>query len=254
MSSLLIRERYKVVRVLALQPGYALLEAVDISDRETPSCLLNLYEGELLHRYARICAGIKKADCPAFRSMFLEKGTLAVVFDRTGGENIDDLFFRGDKWKWEERLSFAELLLHRALSLANLPPEVSCAALLSENVLFDRANGSVNIRWMLQPMEEMNPREAALLASDQVRKILPASLLAGPEEQRFLDELDAGTFRNVVALYGRWREADKAIREEREAFAKKNIVRRGLILLGRAIRRGIKRGYDSPGSKRGGQE
>ena len=59
---------------------------------------------------------------------------------------------------------------------------------------------------------------------------------------RFLDELDAGMFRNVVALYGRWREADKAIREEREAFAQKNIVRRGLILLGRAIRRMVKQG------------
>lgn len=242
MGSLLIRERYKVVRVIALLPGYALLEAVDISDRETPSCLLNLYEGELLHRYARICTKIRKEDCPAFRGMFLEKGTLVVAFDLAGGESIDDLFYRGDRWKWEERLSFTELLLHRALSIANLPPEVSCAALLSENILFDRANGTVNLRWMLRPMEEMNPREAALLAADQVCKILPRTLMAGPEEERFLDELDEGMFRNVVALYGRWREADKAIREEREAFAQKNIVRRGLILLGRAIRRGIKQG------------
>ena len=62
MESLLIRERYKIVRVIAMQPDYALLEAVDISDRETPSCLLNLYEGELLHRYARICSGIRKED------------------------------------------------------------------------------------------------------------------------------------------------------------------------------------------------
>ena len=88
-------------------------------------------------------------------------------------------------------------------------------------------------------MEGMNAREAALLAADQVRKILPRTLMAGPEEERFLDELEEGMFRNVVALYGRWREADKAIREEREAFAQKNIVRRGLVLLGRAVRRGI---------------
>ena len=240
MGSLLIRERYKVVRVVTLLPGYALLEAVDISDRETPACLLNLYEGELLHRYARICTGIRKADCPAFRGMFLEKGTLVVAFDRSDGAEIDSLFYRGDRWKWEERMSFAELLLHRALSLANLPSEVSCAALLSENVLFDLTNNDVNLRWMLQPLEGMNPRETALLAADQVRKILPRTLLAGPEEERFLDELEEGMFRNVVALYGRWREADKAIRAEREAFAQKNIVRRGLVLLGRAIRRGIR--------------
>ena len=241
MDSLLIRERYKVVRVIAAQPDYALLEAVDISDRETPSCLLNLYEGELLHRYARICAGIRKEDCPAFRGMFLEKGTLVAAFERSSGEPIDRLFYRGDEWKWEDRLEYAELMLHRALTFANLPPEVSCAALLSDNLLIDLKNKRVNIRWMLQPMEEMNAREAALIAADQVRKILPPSLRAGKEEQKWMDQLEAGTLRNVVALYGAWREAVDAIREEREAFERKGFMRRGLIMLGRAIRRSKKR-------------
>ncbi len=242
MESLLIRERYKVVRVIAAQPGYALLEAVDISDRETPSCLLNLYEGGLLHRYARICAGIRKEECPAFRGMFLEKGTLAVAFDRSAGEPIDSLFYRGDEWSWQDRLAWTELLLHRAMSLANLPPEVSCAALLSDNVLFDLANGRVNTRWMLKPMEDMNPREAARLAADQVKKILPLSLKAGPEERRFLQRLEDGEFPTVVALYGCWREAQAAIRAEREEFEEKNFIKRGLILFGRAIRRSVRRG------------
>ena len=95
MGSLLIRERYKVVRVITLRRGYALLEAVDISDRETPSCLLNLYEGEHLRRYAKICSEIRKEDCPAFRGMFLEHGTLVTVFDRSEGESIDWFFYRG---------------------------------------------------------------------------------------------------------------------------------------------------------------
>jgi hypothetical protein len=242
MGSLLIRERYKVVRVIALEPDYALLEAVDISERETPSCLLNLYEGQLLHRYARICTGIKKEDCPAFRGMFLEQGTLVAAFDRGSGEGIDSLFYRGDRWEWRDRLEYAEFMLHRALSFANLPPEVGCAALLSENVLFDLPNRRVNTRWMLKPMEDMNPRETALLAADQVRKILPPSVKAGPEEQRFLDQLAGGEFPNVVALYGRWREARAAILAEREAFEEKNFIRRGLILLGRMIRRSVARG------------
>ena len=242
MGSLLIRERYKVVRVIALQPDYALLEAVDISDRETPACLLNLYEGQLLHRYARICTGIKKEDCPAFRGMFLEKGTLVAAFDRASGEGIDRLFYRGDRWGWRERLEYAEFVLHRALSFANLPPEVSCAALLSENLLFDMPNRRVNTRWMLKPMEDMNPREVALLTADQVKKILVPSLKAGPEEQRFLDQLEGGEFPNVVALYGRWREAQDAIRAEREAFEEKGFIRRGLILLGRMVRRSVGRG------------
>lgn len=242
MGSLLIRERYKVVRVIALQPDYALLEAVDISDRETPSCLLNLYEGQLLHRYARVMTGIKKEDCPGFRGMFLEKGALVAAFENAGGACIDDLFFLGDKWTWQERLNAAERMLHRALSLANLPPEVSCAALLSENVLFDQPNQRVNTRWMIRPMEDMNQREAALLAADQVKKILPRTLRAGAAEQAFLNQLDDGVFRNVVALYGSWREAVRAIREEREAFAHKSFISRGLIMLGRAIRRTAGRG------------
>ena len=237
METLLIRERYKVVRILAMQPGYALLEAVDISDRETPTCLLNLFEGELLHRYARICSHIDRADCPAFRGMFLEQGTLVAAFDNGAGQSIDALFYRGDAWSWEERLRLAELLLNKALSLMNLPPEVSCAALLSENLLFDLNNRRVDVRWMLRPMGEMNPRETALLAADQVRKILPESLMAGREEQRFQEQLACGEFPNVVSLYGRWREAEKAIRAEREEFGKKSFIKKAFILLGRAIRR-----------------
>ena len=237
METMLIRERYKVVRVIARQSDYALLEAVDISDRETPSCLLNLYEGALLRRYARICSGIRREECPAFRGMFLERGTLVTVFDLSAGEPIDTLFRRGDAWSWEDRLLYTEKLLHRALSLANLPPEVSCAALLSDNVLIDPREHRVNIRWMLIPMEDMNPRETALLAADQARKIMTRTLRAGKEERRFLDELEAGLFRNVVSLYSRWREAEQAIREEREAFEHKSFIRRGLIMFGRSFRR-----------------
>ena len=237
METLLIRERFKVVRVITVQPNYALLEAVDISERETPSCLLNLFEGELLHRYARICAGIQKEECPAFRGMFLERGTLVAAFDRCGGEPIDRLFYRGDSWSWQERLSYTELVLHRTLTFANLPPEVGCAALLSDNLLIDMKKKSVDTRWMLQPMDEMNPREPALLAADQVKKILPLTLRTGEAEKRFLDQLDAGTARNVVALYGAWREAEGAIRAEREEFEQKGFIKRGLIMLGRAIRR-----------------
>lgn len=238
MGSLLIRGRYKVVRVVAVQSGYALLEAVDISDRETPSCLLNLYEGELLHRYARVYSALRAEDCPAFRGMFLERGTMVTVFTLSRGESIDCLFYRGDAWSWQERLEYAQLFLHKALSLANLPPELSCAALLSDNVLFDPKEGRCDLRWMVRPMEEMNPRETALLACDQVRKILPRTLQAGEEERRFLKELEDGAFHNVVALYGRWREAEPGIRAEREEFARKSFIRRALILLGRAIRRG----------------
>ena len=48
MDTLLVRERYKLVRVLETRENYACAEAVDILDREKRSCLLNIYEGPLL--------------------------------------------------------------------------------------------------------------------------------------------------------------------------------------------------------------
>ncbi len=236
MDSLLIRDRYKVVRVITIRRDYALVEAVDISDRETPNCLLNLYEGEYLHRYVRLCSGLNKEDCPSFRRMYLERGTLITVFDRSYGESIDRVFYRGDRWSIEDRMSWTEIMLHLALSLANYPPEISCAALMSDNILIDLPNKRINIRWMAAPMEDMNQRETALLAADQVRKIFPRSLSAGKAERQFLDYLESGSFRNVVALYGSWRSSESSIREEREAYKKKNIIRRGLIITGNYFR------------------
>ena len=237
MGTLLIRERYKVVRALYAQQDYAFVEAVDIQERETPIRLLNLYEGELLHRYGRLCAGLRAEDWPGFRGMFLSGETLAVVFDPCGGTEIDRVFYQGDSWSWQDRLTFAGLVLHRALEMANLPPELSCAAMLSENLLVDPGSRTVRSRCMLRPLGEMNPRELALLAGDQVKKILPRQWNAPAAQLSFLDELDRGTFRSIIPLYARWREAEGAIRAEREEFEKKNVIGRGLTLLRLRLKR-----------------
>lgn len=241
MDSILIRERYKLVRVLWTQPDYALIEAVDIQERETPSCLINLYEGELMHRYGLLCVGLNGRDCPAFREMFLEQGTLAVVFDNAVGESIDAAFYRGDRWKWRDRLEFAGMVLYQALLLANLPPELSCAVMLSDNLFVDVTDRRVFLRYMLRPMEGMTPRELALLACDQLRKILPWKCAAGPEETAFLDRLERGDFPAIVPMYSAWRRAEEAIRAEREAFEQRNPVRRYLTMLWRGIRHVVKR-------------
>lgn len=235
MQSLLIRERYKVARTLWAQQNYALVEAVDIQDRETPVRLLNLYDGELLHRYGKICAEIRREDCPAFRGMFLERDTLAVVFDDAHGAPIDSLFFRGDRWKWRERLEYADLVQSHALALSALPPEVACAALLSDNLLFDTEKKTVCSRYMLLPMEPMNGREIALMTGDQVLKILPPRISNGQEESRFLNRLEQGEFPSVVPLYSAWRKARPEIRKEREAFENSNFLKRGIFVLKRGF-------------------
>ena len=242
MESMLIRERYKVVRVLWTQPDYALVEAVDIQERETPTCLINLYEGGLMHRYGRLCGRIRQEDCPALREAFLENGTLAVVFDDARGESIDAAFYRGDRWKWQDRLEFAGLVMYQALLLANLPPEISCAVLLSDNLLVDTAERKVRLRYMLRPMGEMTAREPALLACDQLRKILPWQFSAGKAEQAFRRRLERGDFPSIVPMYSAWRQAEADIRAEREKFRKANPVRRGFTMLWRGIRRLWERG------------
>lgn len=237
MESMLIRERYKVARVLRAQRNYALVEAADIQERETPIRLLNLYEGELLHRYGRICAGIRTEDCPAFRGMFLEGDTLAVVFDDCKGVDIDSIFFLGDSWGWRERMDYAEMVLHHALSLSALPAEVACAAMLSENLLFDTDKKALASRCMILPMEPMNGRELVLLACDQIQKILPRKLSSGKVESAFLERLERGEFTSIVTLYSAWRGTREAITKEREAFDASNPVNRGLSLLKRGLGR-----------------
>ena len=230
MEVMLLRERYKVVRILWSQPDYALAEAVDIQDRERPTLLLNLYEGELLYRYGGICSAISQADCPQFRGMFLEGGTLAVVFEDCRGEKIDCVFHRGDRWGWRDRLEFAQLVLHQALVMERLPPEVSCAAMLSDNLMVDVPERRVRVRYMLRPTEDLNPRELALLAGDQVRKILVRQLRAGDAETGFLDRLERGSFRSIVPLYAAWREALPNIQAEREAYEKKHFMGKAMAL------------------------
>ena len=237
MESMLIRERYKVARVLWARRDYALVEAADIQERETPIRLLNLYEGEFLHRYGRICSAIRKEDCPAFHGMFLENNTLAVVFDECKGVRIDDVFFHGDKWSWRERLDYAELVLHHALSLSTLPPEVACAAMLSENLLFDTERKTLVSRYMILPMEPLNGRELALLSGDQILKILPRRLSCGKCERAFQDSLERGEYPSIVPLYSAWRKARNEITKEREAFESSNLLIRGFSMLKRVILR-----------------
>lgn len=245
-ETMLIRQRYKVVRVVEARQDYALLEAVDIAERETPNCLLNLYEGELFHRYGTVFSGITPRDCPGFRGVFIERGTLVAVFDDCRGQSIDVAFYRGDGWVWRDRMTFAELVLHQALVLANLPPEISCPAMMTQNLIVDVSDVRVRLRCAVQPMEGLNARELALLTGDQVRKIMPDSILATDAETSFQVDLDRGEYHSVVALYAAWRRVQPLILEQRKEFEEKSLFPKAWALLRRFFKRHIKK-------KRGGR-
>lgn len=236
MDGILIRERYKVARVLWRTDNYAAVEAVDIRERETPALLLNLYGGELLHRYGGIFAGME--DCPGFQGVFLEEGTLAALFQTPGqGVPIDELFYRGDRWNWRERLNAAGLVMHLALSLAPLPPEVGCAALCSDNLLLDPDEGTARARFLIRPMGEMTPRELTLLAGDQLKKMLPRRWSSCDRQLEMLDRLELGDFPSIVPMYAWWRGEEAEIRADVEALDRMNPISRFFVLLWKNIKR-----------------
>lgn len=237
METILIRERYKIVRILYTAEDYILAEAVDIQDRETPLCLLNLYSGALLHRYGRLYADLRTEQCASFQWVFLEKDTLAAVFSDCKGIPIDRVFYRKDKWHWTDRLDYTEKLLHEALMLEDLPPEIGCAALRSENVRILPTRRAVALRYAVLPMGEMNRRELALLASDQVRKLLPGRLSAPDAELVFLNRLRQGVYPSLVTLYSAWREIRPEIQADYEVWEKKKWLGKGITLLKRAFKR-----------------
>ena len=237
MEALLIRERYKVVRVLDARAGYAFVQAVDILDREQSAYLLNIYEGELLRAYLPGVSSMH--NCPALRAMFIESDSLVTVFDECKGVPIDHVFYRGAKFDWRTRLDYAQLLMHRALSMADLPPEVSCAAMLSENVLISQDDREINMRFKVTPMEGMNGRELAYLACDQLKKILLPGPGSPKEQLDFLDELDGGVFPTVVPLYDLWIRRREQIRTACEELEKMNFIKRALKLLWGRIKRKV---------------
>lgn len=241
MDGFLIRERYKVVRTVCRQGDYAAVEAVDIQSRALPTLLLNLYEGEELRRYGRVYAQLRPDSCPAFQGVFLEGETLAAVFVPGSGTPIDQVFYKGDGWSWRERLYYAEGVLHRALLLCDLPPEVGCAALLSDNLLVDRGDRRVEVRFLVPPMGELNSRELALLAGDQLKKILPPHLAMPQAQGELLAELERGTFSGLPALYACWRRLQPDIQAGYEAYDGLNLFQKFFFLVKRRLLAG-KRG------------
>ena len=120
--------------------------------------------------------------------------------------------------------------------MADLPPEVSCAVFLSENLLVDEKNRELRLRYHVLPLEGMNPRELVYLTCDQVKKILLSRFSSPRAELEFLDELDRGTCLNVVQLYALWRERGQEIQTAYEKLYRKNFFWRWCTLVWGRIR------------------
>ena len=229
MESLLIRERYKVIHVLYAEEDYAALEAVDIRDREQTLYLLNVYEGKYLKSYLGCFHQLR--GCPAYREMFLWQDSLVAVFTYREGLSIDRVFFQGARLDWRMRMDAAGALFRQALAMWEYPPQISCAALLSDNIQILREERVLEINYAVRPLGELDRRELVLLLSDQIRKVLLQRWDSPVEERRFVRELCAGAERSAVGAYGSWIAAEPAIRAAYERIENKGSLGKWLYLL-----------------------
>ena len=229
MEALLIRERYKVISVLYAEQDYAALQAVDIQDREKTTCLLNVYEGDLLKPYLRCFYELR--NCSDYQEMFVWENHLVTVFSYREGMTIDQVFYRGAPLDWQLRLAVAQTLFHQALATWDYPPEISCAALLSENIQILQDEQLMAVNYAVRPLGELDRRELLLLLADQVKKVLIERWDSPLEERQFVRELCRGAETSAVAVYGKWAAAEPVIREAYEKIEQKPTLSRGLYLV-----------------------
>ncbi len=237
MDAILVRERYKIICVLRSQADYVCAEAVDILDREKREWLLNIYEGPLLRMY--LPCFDRMHGCASFHGMFLEGESLVTVFEQCRGTTIDQVFYRGDHYDWQTRLDCAEQLFGQALNMADLPPEIACPAMLSENVFWEIRERSCRLRFLIAPMEGANDRELVFLTCDQVKKILRPQFSSPDELLDFLEELERGCCGNIVQLYALWRVWQDRIKEGYESLDRKNFFWRFITLVWKHIKRWV---------------
>lgn len=237
------KARYRVTHTLYSEKDYEAVSCVDVESREKTEYLINVYTGDAVRRY--VGCYDRLSHCPAFHGIFLSDGALNAVFDLCGGKPIDEVFRRGAELDWHVRMQFAQELFHIGLSISDYPPEIACAALLSENLRVFQEEARMAVRYMVRPMDGMNQREEAFLLIDQAKKILLRRFSPPKKEINFLDELEENAFASPVALYALWNERKDAISKDYEALYAKPSLARVLYLtfqnIGRAAKRLLKK-------------
>ena len=168
MDAILVRERYKVVRVTDSREDYAFAEAVDILDREMPGCLLNLYEGPLLRRYLPYFHQME--GFAALQGIFLDGKSLVAVSRDCGGVPIDQVFFLGDSHGWRERLYYAGELCRQVLNLADVAGKTK---LMPDEFINSEGNHVTDaFKYYVRPLLGSGLPSPSLLRAPQVNKLL----------------------------------------------------------------------------------
>ena len=225
---MLIKSRYKVTYVCYAEENYAALIATDVESRDKDEYLLNVYEGELIKRYIGIYDRLRH--CPEYCYMFMYEDALIGVFKSHQGKSIDEVFYKGAVHEDSVRLAFAHSLFHMALTISDFPPELGCAALLSDNLRVMYNERRIAVNYAARPLAQMNAREMAFLTIDQVKKVLLRRYASPAAEIKFLDALENQVFLTPVALYSFWMQSRGEIKADYEKLAAKAGLSRMLYL------------------------
>ena len=224
-SGILILGQYKVIRVLKMRENYAAVQAVDIMDRQQSVRLLNIYEGEAARRFARVYYRLRH--CSEFIGTRMDGESLIAVFEWRDAPLIDSVFYADSGQDWRTRLAYAELLFRLALRVWDLPPELACAALHSDNLCVLGNDEKLWVNYCVEPPEEgLTSRELICLCGDQAKKILFQTWNTETPQRRFLRELINGRWKDAVRLNSAWNEARKAIEEAYEKREHRMFIRR----------------------------
>ena len=224
MNTLIVKGKYKVIRVLRTEEHYAACEAVDISDPGNGKVILNIYDGELIKPYIGYIEGLRH--CAEYIEMFLSDESAVAAFRYTEGKNIDTVFFMGHKVPALECFECADRLIEKAIAISDYPSNVSCPLLMTDQLLYEKNQKDFKFLYMIVPLSEMNERELCLLLEDQLKKILAIRYDTPLKLRRFVREMEGTSFETVIRLSSFWHAERAEIREEIEDFSNKGFLAR----------------------------
>ena len=224
MNTLIVKGKYKVIRILRTEEHYAACEAVDISDPGNGKVILNIYDGELIKPYIGYIEGLRH--CAEYIEMFLSDESAVAAFRYTEGKNIDTVFFMGHKVPALECFECADRLIEKAIAISDYPSNVSCPLLMTDQLLYEKNQKDFKFLYMIVPLSEMNERELCLLLEDQLKKILAIRYDTPLKLRRFVREMEGTSFETVIRLSSFWHAERAEIREEIEDFSNKGFLAR----------------------------
>jgi hypothetical protein len=229
MDANYIKSRYKVIHVLRESGFFSAVLAVDIESRDKTEYLLNIYKSSLTSRYVDVFDKLKH--CNDFVEKFIFNGTLTAVFRFNKSTHFNDVFNKNTRLLWQERLDYAQLLFHHALSVSDYPAEVARAALEPDNIFVNLNDKKLVINYVVSP--EVGDIKKNLISQLAIpaRIILTNSsrLLAG--ELDFLEQLESKDSGSIASVYSAWQSLKTELTAEYEKLDKMNFINRWFYLV-----------------------